>query len=155
MKVEAIVERTDNGYYSIACDAQIGNFCLGGYGNSVEEAKADMAAIVKEAQEEYVKEHGTLPKNLQEIKIDYKYDLQSFFNYFEWINISKFAKFAGINESKMRQYKIGAAYAGEKTKEKNNVRYPQNERRFSCCIAIIYQDSSHHRPPLSKTLNQS
>ena len=24
----------------------------------------------------------------------------------------------GINESKMRQYKIGAAYAGEKTKEK-------------------------------------
>jgi hypothetical protein len=73
---------------------------------------------VKEAQEEYVKEHGTLPKNLQEIKIDYKYDLQSFFNYFEWINISKFAKFAGINESKMRQYKIGAAYAGEKTKEK-------------------------------------
>jgi hypothetical protein len=73
---------------------------------------------VKEAQEEYVKEHGTIPKNLQEIKIDYKYDLQSFFNYFEWINISKFAKFAGINESKMRQYKIGAAYAGEKTKEK-------------------------------------
>jgi hypothetical protein len=77
-----------------------------------------MAAIVKEAQEEYVKEHGTLPKNLQEIKIDYKYDLQSFFNYFEWINISKFAKFAGINESKMRQYKIGAAFAGEKTKDK-------------------------------------
>ena len=103
MKVEAIVERTDNGYYSIACDAQIGNFCLGGYGNSVDEAKADMAAIVKEAQEEYVKEHGSLPKNLQEIKIEYKYDLQSFFNYFEWINISKFAKFAGINESKMRQ----------------------------------------------------
>ena len=53
-----------------------------------------------------------------EIKIDYKYDLQSFFNYFEWINISKFAKFAGINESKMRQYKIGAAFAGEKTKDK-------------------------------------
>jgi hypothetical protein len=77
-----------------------------------------MAAIVKEAQEEYVKEHGALPKNLQEIKIDYKYDLQSFFNYFEWINISKFAKFAGINESKMRQYKIGAAFAGEKTKDK-------------------------------------
>ena len=77
-----------------------------------------MAAIVKEAQEEYVKEHGSLPKNLQEIKIEYKYDLQSFFNYFEWINISKFAKYAGINESKMRQYKIGAAYAGEKTKEK-------------------------------------
>ena len=69
---EAIVERTDNGYYSIVCNAQIGNFCLGGYGNSVDEAKADMAAIVKEAQEEYVKEHGSLPKNLQEIKIEYK-----------------------------------------------------------------------------------
>ena len=58
MKVTALIERTDNGYYSIACDAQIGNFCLGGYGNSVEEAKADFASIIKEAQEEYIKQNG-------------------------------------------------------------------------------------------------
>ena len=48
----------------------------------------------------------------------YKYDMQSFFNYLDWINISKFAKAAGINESKMRQYKVGSAFAGERTRQK-------------------------------------
>ena len=50
--------------------------------------------------------------------MSYKYDLVAFFNYFDWINISKFAKVAGISESKMRQYKTGSAFAGEKTKQK-------------------------------------
>ena len=118
MKVTALIERTDNGYYSIACDAQIGNFCLGGFGNSVEEAKADFASIIKEAQEEYIKQNGELPAELSDIDVTYKYDMQSFFNYFDWINISKFAKAAGINESKMRQYKVGSAFAGERTRQK-------------------------------------
>ena len=118
MNVTAIIERTDSGYYSIACNAQIGNFCLGGFGESVEEAKADFNAIVKEAQEEYVRENGKLPEDLAKVDVEYKYDMQSFFNYFDWINVSKFAKAVGINESKMRQYKIGSAYAGERTRQK-------------------------------------
>ena len=118
MNVTAIIERTDSGYYSIACDAQIGNFCLGGFGESVEEAKADFNAIVKEAQEEYVRENGKLPEDFAKVDVEYKYDMQSFFNYFDWINVSKFAKAVGINESKMRQYKIGSAYAGERTRQK-------------------------------------
>jgi predicted RNase H-like HicB family nuclease len=74
MNVTAIIERTDSGYYSIACDAQIGNFCLGGFGESVEEAKADFNAIVKEAQEEYVRENGKLPEDLAKVDVEYKYD---------------------------------------------------------------------------------
>lgn len=116
MKVNALIERTDNGYYSIACDGKIGNFCLGGFGDSVKDAKADFDSIVKDAQDSYIKEHGSLPDEFKEIIVDYKYDLQSFFNYFNWINISKFAKAAGINESKMRQYKTGKAFASERTK---------------------------------------
>lgn len=116
MKVNALIERTENGYYSIACDGKIGNFCLGGFGNSVKDAKADFDSIVKEAQDSYFKEHGELPDELKEVEIEYRYDLQSFFNYFNWINISKFAQAAGINESKMRQYKTGKAFASERTK---------------------------------------
>lgn len=116
MKVNALIERTDNGYYSIACNGKIGNFCLGGFGDSVKDAKADFDSIVKDAQDSYIKEHGSLPDEFKEIIVDYKYDLQSFFNYFNWINISKFAKAAGINESKMRQYKTGKAFASERTK---------------------------------------
>ncbi len=44
--------------------------------------------------------------------------MPSFFNYFDYLNISKFAAFAGLNESKMRQYKCGAAYPSEKTLRK-------------------------------------
>lgn len=116
MKVSALIERTENGYYSIACDGKIGNFCLGGFGDSVKDAKADFDSIVKEAQDSYIKEHGELPDELKELEIEYRYDLQSFFNYFNWINISKFAQAAGINESKMRQYKTGKAFASERTK---------------------------------------
>ena len=116
MNVNALIEKTDNGYYSISCSAQIGNFCLGGFGDSVKDAKADFDSIVKEAQESYIKEHGELPDELKEVVVDYRYDLQSFFNYFNWINISKFAQAAGINESKMRQYKTGKAFASERTK---------------------------------------
>lgn len=47
-----------------------------------------------------------------------RYDLPSFFNYFDFINVSKFAEFAGINESKMRAYKSGVSYPGEKTTSK-------------------------------------
>lgn len=116
MKVNAIIERTENGYYSIACDGKIGNFCLGGFGDSVKDAKADFNSIVKEAQDHYIKEHGSLPDELKIVEVEYRYDLQSFFNYFNWINISKFAKATGINESKMRQYKTGKAFASERTK---------------------------------------
>lgn len=116
MKVSALIERTENGYYSIACDGKIGNFCLGGFGDSVKDAKADFDSIVKEAQDSYIKEHGELPDELKDVEVEYRYDLQSFFNYFNWINISKFAQAAGINESKMRQYKTGKAFASERTK---------------------------------------
>ena len=88
------------------------------FGQNVEEAKSDFNSIVKEAQEEYIRQHGELPTDLANVEVEYKYDLQSFFNYFDWINISKFAKAAGINESKMRQYKVGSAFAGERTRQK-------------------------------------
>jgi predicted RNase H-like HicB family nuclease len=118
MNVTGIIEKGEDGRFSIICNQEIGSFCLGGFGDSVEEAKADFNSVIQEAQAEYVKENGDLPQKYQGIKVSYKYDLVAFFNYFDWINISKFAKVAGINESKMRQYKTGSAFAGEKTKQK-------------------------------------
>ncbi|MFA6832101.1 MAG: pilus assembly protein HicB [Bacteroidaceae bacterium] len=118
MKVTAIIEKGADGKYAIISNEEIGDFCLGGFGDSVEEAKADLQSVIKEAQNEYVKEHGELSQSYKTITISYKYDLAAFFNFFDWINISKFAKAAGINESKMRQYKVGSAFAGERTKDK-------------------------------------
>ena len=118
MKVKALIEKTDNGYYSITSDEMIGNYCLGGYGDSLADAKADFMSVVKEAQDAYVTAHGELPEDLKDVSVSYQYDLQSFFDYFDWINITKFAQVAGVNESKLRLYKVGKAFAGERTRAK-------------------------------------
>ena len=53
--------------------------------------------------------------NVEDIEVVFQYDIPSFFNFFDWINISAFAKQAGINESKKRAYKSELATASEKT----------------------------------------
>ena len=111
MKILAIIEKGTDGLYSIYSDDMLLNHGLGGYGSSVEEAKADFKEMIAE-------EGNVLPDEVGHIDVTFKYDLQSFFNYFDWINVSQFAKKAGINESKMRQYKNGLAFAGESTTKK-------------------------------------
>ena len=118
MKVTALVEKTETGYCSITSDAKVGNYCLGGYGDNLVQAKEDFMSVVKEAQDEYISAHGELPEEYRDVSVTYKYDIQSFFSCFDWINITKFAKEAGVSESKLRLYKVGKAFAGERTKEK-------------------------------------
>ena len=117
MKVLAIVEKSSDGLFCIYSDDHIGKSYFGGFGDSVSEAKDDFVASVKEAiSEEGQKGHST-PK-FEDIIITYKYDIPSFFNCFDFINVSRFAEFAGVNESKMRAYKSGVAFPGEKTTTK-------------------------------------
>ncbi len=118
MKILAIIEKGTDGLYSIYSDDMLLNHGLGGYGSSVEEAKADFMESIKEAKGMITEESIPLPNEMEYIDVTFKYDLQSFFNYFGWINVSQFAKKAGINESKMRQYKNGLAFAGESTTKK-------------------------------------
>lgn len=56
--------------------------------------------------------------HVPDYKIEFRYDIPSFFADFDFINASRFAQYAGINESKMRQYKSGVAFPGEKTTRK-------------------------------------
>lgn len=55
---------------------------------------------------------------MPELEFVYKYDMQSFFNYFSFLNVTKVAERAGINPSQMRQYTSGAATASQKQYEK-------------------------------------
>lgn len=117
MKVLAIVEKGTDGLYSIYSDVMLSSHGLGGFGSTVEEAKADFLQSIEEAKEMIVEDGGNISE-FDNLSIMFKYDLQSFFNYFDWINVSQFAKKVGINESKMRQYKNGLAFAGETTSKK-------------------------------------
>ena len=80
---------------------------------SRKNPKEDFLASIREAIEEESREGNKVPR-FEEIRVCYHYDVPSFFNYFDFINVSKFAAYAGINESKMRAYKSGIAYPGEK-----------------------------------------
>ncbi len=118
MKITGIVERNDNKYYQISSDDEIMGHCFGGYGYSVAEAQADFLKSIEEAKDMIVEDGLDIPTEAENIEVEFRYDIPSFFNYFDWINISAFAKKAGINESKMRAYKTGVASASEKTLQK-------------------------------------
>ncbi len=118
MRITATIEKNDNGYYQISSLDELQGHGLGGYGYSVSEAKQDFFVSINEAREMITEETGELPTSMDEIVVDFQYDLPSFFNYFDWINVTAFAKKAGINESKMRAYKSGIASASEKTMER-------------------------------------
>ncbi len=87
----------------------IADFGLSGYGNTPQEAKSDMLQAYEEIKELLVAE-GKKPL---ELKFVYHYDMKSFFEYFDFLNVSKVAERAGINPSLMRKYTSGVANAGE------------------------------------------
>ena len=115
MKIIAIIEKGSDGMYSIRSEQHFGNNYFGGFGESVAIAKEDFKESVQESLADAKAEEFEVA---EDYTICFHYDLPSFFNDFDFINASKFAQYAGINESKMRQYKSGAAYPGEKTVRK-------------------------------------
>lgn len=114
MRITGIIEKGTDGMYSIRSEQHLGNSYFGGFGSTVAEAKQDFKESIQEAMEEAL----SSGENAEPFEVSFQYDLPSFFNDFDFINASRFAQYVGINESKMRQYKSGTAYPGEKTARK-------------------------------------
>lgn len=94
------------------------NHTIIGDGETVAEAKADFENSVQEMILSYTENGRDIPDELKDIEFEYKYDLASFFNYYDWINVSKFARAIGVNDTLMRQYKTGATYISERQTKK-------------------------------------
>lgn len=106
-------------------------FILSGYGDTAEEAKADMLSVYEDMKAMRAEEG----KTTVELEFTYKYDLQAFFNYFNWLNASKVAEIAGVNPSLMRQYTSGVAKAGEK--QYGKIRTALNKMSADLCRAQL------------------
>ena len=105
MKTIALIEKGSDGTYGIYTPDI--DHTIVGDGESVVDAKLDFELSVKEMIASYVDEGKELPEELKDIEFEFKYDVASLFNYFNWIKVSQFAKIAGINASLLRQYKSG------------------------------------------------
>ena len=117
MKVTVIIEKAKDGYYSCYVEDDLPGFGLSGFGESAEAAKEDMLKSYQEMKEIQAEEGKEVP----ELEFTYKYDMQSFFDYFSFLNVTKVAELAGINQSLMRQYTSGVANAGQKQYDKIRV----------------------------------
>ena len=111
MEITALIEKGKDGTFGVFTpDLQ---HTIIGEGKTVAEAKADFENSIKEVIASYTETGKQIPNELQGVEFVYKYDIASLFNYYSFINVSKFAQMVGINASLMRQYKSGNQYISE------------------------------------------
>jgi predicted RNase H-like HicB family nuclease len=111
MVTTALIEKGKDGTYGIFTP-DIDSTIIG-EGMTVEEAKADFENSVREILQFYREDGKPLPEELKDIRFVYRYDIASVFDYYNWINVSRFAKKASINPSLLRQYRMGKTYISE------------------------------------------
>ena len=116
MTTIALIEKGKDGTFGIFTPDI--NSTIIGTGETVAEAKADFENSVKEVTEAYAEHGDKLPEELKDIEFVYKYDIASVFDFYNWINVSRFAKKAGINASLMRQYRMNKTYISENQTKK-------------------------------------
>ena len=109
MNTTAVIETGPDGGFDIFLP-DIENHVFFGEGDSVQEAKEDLLNSYQELLDYYDEESRPIPEEIRDLEFDYKYDIASFFDEFNWINISALARVLGMNKSLLHQYKKGNTY---------------------------------------------
>lgn len=109
MRANIVIEMASDGGFSCYMKESLPDYALFGYGSTAQEAKNDMLQSYQEIID-MLKEEG---KDVAPLDFVYHYDMKSFFDYFNFLNVSKVAECAGINPSLMRKYTSGVVKAGE------------------------------------------
>ena len=105
------IEKDNDGTF-IAYNVDESPYTLIGRGDTVKEAKADFLNSMQEvkASEE---ERGRAAASVLSAAPVFKFDLSSLFDYYSMLNVSAFARYLGLNETLMRQYKKGNTYISD------------------------------------------
>ena len=107
--IEIIVEVKDGVLWGIVEGK--GNFIPTPYGQNVDELTQNFKDLVKDYQQHEGKKDKFWSKvDVDNVNIDFSYDLQAFFREFNEIKISSLAHSANINPSLLRQYATGNKY---------------------------------------------
>ena len=114
-KVNAVIERANDGTYSIYSDAEDIDYLVTGTGKTAEEAKKCFEDGYEDIKQYYTKKG--LP--FTEIEWEYKFDMASFLNYYSKImTYAGLSRLTGINQQQLSQYANGYRRPSAKTKEK-------------------------------------
>ena len=113
------IEKQSDGTY-IAYNITGEKVQLIGTGKTVKEAKEDFYNSIEEIKESYIEIGDEMPACLSE-DVDFRIDISSLFEYFSMLNVSALARYLGINDSLMRQYRNGSAPISDKQLEKIEV----------------------------------
>jgi hypothetical protein len=108
LKVTITITKNGNEGYVCTCDYPFAHFDLGGCGATVEEAKKDCFAFYDAMKEEYPNE------KFPELEVSWEFDMPSFFNHFDFLNMTKVAKYAEISPSNFRHYAAGSKTMSQK-----------------------------------------
>lgn len=109
MTANIVFETAKDGGCACSMVEDVPDFALYGYGDNPREAKADMLNAYENIKQLLAEEGKTATK----LEFVYHYDMKSFFDYFNFFNVSKIAERAGINPSLMRKYTSGVTTARE------------------------------------------
>lgn len=110
-EMNVAIEKQKDGTY-IAYNTDCDGVSLIGTGGSVSEAKDDFFNSIQETIEACEEGGIKIPECLN-AKPVFKFDIASLFEYYGMINVSAFARYLGINDTLMRQYKKGGTYISE------------------------------------------
>ncbi|MFI5193662.1 MAG: hypothetical protein ACHQD7_06380 [Chitinophagales bacterium] len=122
-KIEIIIEKNDGLLWGRV--ESRGNFMPTPYGEHTEQVVENLKALIKD----YVSHEGKKDVywskiDLDNIRIEFAYDLQAFFQEHDYLKISSVAEQAGLNPGLVRQYASGVKYpsAAQANKIRNAVK---------------------------------
>jgi len=114
-KVNAIIERANDGNYSIYMDADNISYLITGTGKTAEEAIRNFK-INYEDMRHYYAEVG---KAFVEVEFNYIYDMASFLSYFsKAFTLAGLSRITGINQGQLSHYVTGRRNPSKQTIEK-------------------------------------
>ena len=114
--MKAYIEKQSDGTY-IAYNPTGDKVRIIGTGDTVKEAKEDFFNSLEEVLQTYKEIGDEVPDFLKE-EIEFHFDITSLFEYYSMFNVSALARYLGINESLMRQYRSGATRISDKQLER-------------------------------------
>jgi predicted RNase H-like HicB family nuclease len=104
-KIEAIIERSKDGTFSVYCSTEMFN----GMGNTAEAAKTDMRQQMDFFKKTAIEDGFSYPDFLdEEFEIVYKFDTESLLEYYSGIlSLSGLEKITGIHQKQLWNYLHG------------------------------------------------